>query len=165
MYTRHPCHMQGYQSYLEEITITILRLQLSRIFWEHLLPAEGGACTWFIISKFVFITARKQSLGQGNIFTGMCKSFCSQGGGGLCMMSLPIWLPGPMLILGESLSLVLCSPCSFQGVLCPWCLCPGGIFPEVSVQGVSPDTHAETPLWRRAGGIHPTGMLCCFSII
>ena len=26
-------------------------------------------------------TARKQSLGQGNIFIGMCQEFCSQGGG------------------------------------------------------------------------------------
>ena len=29
----------------------------------------------------------------------------------LCMMSLPVWLPGPMFLLGDSLYLV---PCSFQ---------------------------------------------------
>ena len=28
------------------------------------------------------ITARKRSLGQGNVFTPVCQSFCSQGGGG-----------------------------------------------------------------------------------
>ena len=44
----------------------------------------------------LFITARKRSLGQANLFTPICQSFCS-GGGGLCMMSLPVWLPGPMV--------------------------------------------------------------------
>ena len=29
-----------------------------------------------------FITARKRSLGQGNIFSSVCQEFCSQGGGG-----------------------------------------------------------------------------------
>ena len=50
-------------------------------------------------SKFIF-TAHKRSLGQGNVFTGMCQSFCSQGVGGLCMMSLSVWLTG----LGVSVS-------------------------------------------------------------
>ena len=50
------------------------------------------------------------------------QSFCSQGG--LCLMSLHVWLPGPVFLRGDlclwshvlskgSLSLV---PCSFQGV-------------------------------------------------
>ena len=30
---------------------------------------------------FIIITARKRSLGQGNIFSSMCQEFCSQGGG------------------------------------------------------------------------------------
>ena len=34
----------------------------------------------YFCSYFVFITARKRSLGQGNIFIGMCQEFCSQGG-------------------------------------------------------------------------------------
>ena len=47
----------------------------------------------------------------------MCHSV--HGGRGLCMMSLPVWLTGPMFLLGRgSLSLV---PCSFQGGLCPGC--------------------------------------------
>ena len=33
-------------------------------------------------SVSVVITARKRSLGQGNIFTGVCDSFCLQGEGG-----------------------------------------------------------------------------------
>ena len=31
------------------------------------------------------------------------------------MMSLPVWLPGPMFLLGGSMSL---ASCSFQGGLC-----------------------------------------------
>ena len=34
----------------------------------------------------VVITARKRSLGQGNIFRSVCPSFCPQGGGGVCAM-------------------------------------------------------------------------------
>ena len=32
-----------------------------------------------IILFYIIITARKRSLGQGNVFTGMCHSFCPQG--------------------------------------------------------------------------------------
>ena len=31
--------------------------------------------------KGPIITARKRSLGQGNVFIGVCQEFCSQGGG------------------------------------------------------------------------------------
>ena len=72
-----------------------------------------------ILLECFLVTACKLSLGQGNVFTGVCQLFCS-GGGEVCMMSLPVWLTGPMFLRG-SLSLV---PCSFQGV-------------GVSVQGVS----------------------------
>ena len=42
------------------------------------------------------VNARKQNLGQGNGFT---MFFCPQGGGGgLCMMSLPVRLSGPMFL-------------------------------------------------------------------
>ena len=37
-------------------------------------------------------------LREGNVYTHVCQSFCSQGG--LCMMSLPVWLPGPMSLPG-----------------------------------------------------------------
>ena len=36
-----------------------------------------------IFRNCMFITARKRSLGQGNIFIGVCQEFCSQGGGGV----------------------------------------------------------------------------------
>ena len=45
------------------------------------------------------VTAQKQSLGQGNVFTGVCLSE----GGDLYMMSIPVWLPDSMFLLGEGL--------------------------------------------------------------
>ena len=66
------------------------------------------------------ITTRKRSLGHGNVFESVCQSFYSQGG--LCMMSLPVWLPGPRFLEGVSLCL---APCSFRGV-CVKGLCEGG---------------------------------------
>ena len=56
------------------------------------------------------ITARKRSLGQGNVFTRVCHSVHG-GEGGLCMMSLPVWLPGPMFLPGVSVS----GPMFFRG--------------------------------------------------
>ena len=51
------------------------------------------------------------------------------------MMSLPVWLPGPMFLPRESLCLVLCSfwGVSVQGVSVKGGLCPRG----TSVQGLS----------------------------
>ena len=51
---------------------------------------------------YFFITARKRSLGQGNVFTGVRLSvILSMGGrGGPCIMSLLVWLPGPMFLQG-----------------------------------------------------------------
>ena len=42
-----------------------------------------------ILSNHSVVTAHKQSLGQGNVFTSVCQYFCSQGEGGV-MMSLPV---------------------------------------------------------------------------
>ena len=64
-------------------------------------------------------TARKRSLGQGNIFTGVCQSICSWRGGGL-------WCHFPFGCL---------VPCSFQGCLCPGCLCLGDLCPGVTIGG------------------------------
>ena len=36
-----------------------------------------------ILLECILVTTRKRSLGQGNIFIGMCQEFCSQGGGSL----------------------------------------------------------------------------------
>ena len=96
------------------------------------------------IFHFAIFTARKRSLGQGNVFRSVCQLFFRQGS--LCMMLLPGWLPGPMFPLGDlctwsyvpsrgSLSRGLCpgSEVSVRGSLSRG-LCPGS---EVSVRGVS----------------------------
>ena len=49
------------------------------------------------------------------------------------MMSLPVWLPGPMFLLGVSLSVLMFLP----GDLCPGGLCPGGSAWGLSVWEVS----------------------------
>ena len=88
-----------------------------------------------ILLECFLVTACKLSLGQGNVFTGVCQLFCS--GGSLCMMPLPVWLTGPMFLPGVSVSGPMFVPGG--GGLCPRGLCQ-----------------------RRAGGTHPTGMhFCC----
>ena len=84
-----------------------------------------------ILLECFLVTACKLSLGQGNVFTGVCQLFCS--GGSLCMMSLPVWLIGPMFLPGVSVSGPMFVPGG--GGLCPSGLCQ-----------------------RKAGGTHPTGM-------
>ena len=39
--------------------------------------------------KYLLVTARKRSLGQGNVFIRVCHSVHKVG---LCMMSIPVWL-------------------------------------------------------------------------
>ena len=61
------------------------------------------------ISLTLIFTARKRSLGQGNIFTSVCQEFCSRGGcllgGGGCLLpqgSAPAGVPGPRGCLVET---------------------------------------------------------------
>ena len=49
-----------------------------------------------ILLECILVTTCKQSLGQYSIFTGVCLST----GGVLCMVSIPVWLLGPMFLLG-----------------------------------------------------------------
>ena len=49
----------------------------------------------------MFITARKRSLGQGNIFTSMCQEFCSQGVGVVCTIACWDTTPGKADPLGK----------------------------------------------------------------
>ena len=78
--------------------------------------AGGMHPTGTLCCCFLF-TARKRSLGQGNIFTSVCQEFCSQGGGawsrGIC--------PGGVCSGG---CLVLGGLCSGGG-----CLVLGGLLP------------------------------------
>ena len=84
-------------------------------------------CRWFPeATSCLLFTARKQNLGQFNV-TSVCLST-----GGVCMMSLPIWLPGPMFLL-EGLSPwshVRSSGGLCLGGLCLGGLCPGGLCPR-----------------------------------
>ena len=94
-------------------------------------------------SIFVIITARKRSLGQGNIFTSVCQEFCSQGDG----------VPG----LGERGAWC-------QGGACSWMAWSRG------VPGPRRGFLVLGGAWWRlppprtataAGGTHPTGMHSC----
>ena len=57
------------------------------------------------------------------------------------MMSLPVWLPGPMFLRGSV---------SGRGSLSG-----GGSLSRVGL-------NRETPRIRKVGGTHPTGMLSCY---
>ena len=75
-------------------------------------------------------------------------SVCPQGD--LCMMPLPVWLPGHMFLLRGSLYLVACS---FEG---------GGSLSRGSLSG-RPTLDRDPPVRLRAGGMHPTGMHSCIT--
>ena len=116
--------------------------------------------------SWLILTARKRSLGQGNV---LLLSVCSRGGkgggrGGLCMISLPFWLSVFLVALGRgaggSLSLV---PYSFQVVTLHG---EGSLSGYRSLSGVISVTLGvivrSDPLYgRRMGNTHPTGMLSC----
>ena len=52
-------------------------------------------------TSVLVITARKRSLGLGNVFTHVCHSVHKMG---LCMTSLSVWLCGPMFLPGGGCS-------------------------------------------------------------
>ena len=85
-------------------------------------------------------TARKRSLGQGKVFTPVCSSVHM---GVLCMMSLPVWLPDPMFLLGVSVP---------GPMVLPGGLCPGSLY----LYG-DPLPLPRPP--NQKSGMHPTGML------
>ena len=62
------------------------------------------------VHSIAIFTARKRSLGQGNVFTPVCHSAHGGGGGGLCMISLLVRLPGPMFLRGVSVSVPMFLP-------------------------------------------------------
>ena len=94
--------------------------------WMDFKYVEEWTVEVAIKDGYIVITARKRSFGQGNVYTGVCLSR-----GGLCMMSLPVWLPIPMFLIG-GLCLWSHVPCwgsswvSVQLGLCSGSLCPRG---------------------------------------
>ena len=140
------------------------------------------------------ITDRKRSLGQGNIFIGVCQEFCSQGGGGVCSQR-------GCLLWGVSVSGGVCSGVSALGGVCSWgCLlggvCSGGICSGGCLLGgcllwgvgvcflggvcswgcllpggvcsggclLRGVPGGDPPMDTAAGGTHPTGMHSCLPI-
>ena len=93
----------------------------------------------------IFI-AYKRSLGQGNIFTSMCHSFCQQGVGGS-------WFPSMHHRSHD------------QGDLYPGGLHPciqGGLHPGRGLGRPPPPPSDTIGYGQQAGGTHPTGMHSCF---
>ena len=81
-------------------------------------------------------------------------TFCSQGG--LCMMSLRVWLSGPMFLSEGSLCLVTCS---FLESLSRGVSAQGGLCREVSVQGSLHPGGVSVQGVNVQGGLCP-GVLC-----
>ena len=113
-----------------------------------------------------FITARKRSLGQGNIFIGVCQEFCSQGG--VCLSACwdtPPWEQTPPSPAADT------PPEQTH----PWSRHPPRSRHPQSRH--TPRSRHPPPPWSRhpppsaehagrygqcAGGTHPTGMQSCY---
>ena len=103
------CHKSPY--YVNVGNYTLVSLEFAFVISSHVLV--------ILKNKYchpLFITARKRSLGYGNVFRSVCHYV--HGGVSLCMMSLLVWLAGPMFLLGG---------------LCLWCHVPSKW--RASVQG------------------------------
>ena len=101
-------------------------------------------------------TARKRSLGQGNIFTSVCQEFCSQGEGVLSQHALQQVSRG---VLSQHALQVVSQHALQQvsgGCLLPGGLLLGGSAPKGGVWWRPPRTATAV------GGTHPTGMHSCF---
>ena len=93
------------------------------------------------------ITARKRSLGQGNIFTPVCHSV--HGGGG----TIPACIAGGISsCLAGGYAIPAC-----MGDAWSWGFCSLGVLLPVGCLVETPPTATA------AGGTHPTGMHSCFS--
>ena len=91
------------------------------------------------------VTTRKRSLGRGNVFTGVCQSFCPQKGVFLSVRGYVVDTPS------------IYTPCTHKYTL---------------DMPPPPDTYPThwthipwTPLGQQAGSTYLTGMLSCFSYV
>ena len=68
---------------------------------QNFLCSFQGLQIFFLNKPALLFTARKRSLGQGNIFIGVCQEFCSQGGcllQGVCLLPGGVSAPGGCLV-------------------------------------------------------------------
>ena len=86
-------------------------------------------------------TARKRSLGQGNIFRSVCQEFCPQGGLPQCMLGNPPWEQAPPE-----------QPPQEQA-------------PPPPGPGTPPPAEHAGRYGQWAGGTHPTGMQSCYCMV
>ena len=88
---------ESFRACLHQASATTLR-QLCDDANNTVLIENNGVTRKWVATPFwsdSIVTACKQSLRQGSIFTSVCLST-----GGLCMLSLPVWLPGPTFLPG-----------------------------------------------------------------
>ena len=88
--------------YIAKNLIAIKKLHLTEVQNPHKAP--HGHCSVINFSCPVFFTARKRSLGQGNIFRSVCQEFCPRGAcvvaGGMHGCRGHAWLWGACVVVG-----------------------------------------------------------------
>ena len=114
------------------------KVHAATVLWFSYTEMSQRKCYFQILS---IVTARKRSLGQGNVFTGLCHSFCPWGGGGG-------WLPSIHHRSHDQGGLHL-------GGLPPWGICiqEGGLIPRGSASrgvGQTPLPQRHMRLWDMA---------------
>ena len=101
------------------------------------------------LSRFIIITVRKRSLGQGNVFRSMCQSFCPQKGGYPPPGQRPRWTETPRIeIPWTEIPLGQRSPLERAPTeqRCPWTEIPP----------------SSPKMATAADGMHPTGTHSCY---
>ena len=129
------------------------------------------------MSKDIF-TARKRSLGQGNIFSSMCQEFCSPGGGGVVppgqvhpQAGTPLDRSSPQTGTPPSQVHPLARYTPLAGTSPQAGNPPGQVHPPAGTPPARyPSGQVHPPLAvhagryvQQAGGTHPTGMHSCWN--
>ena len=148
-----------------------VRGEIDRLIRNYFYNLEPWSNINFLYVIITVITARKRSLGQGNVFY-TCLSFCSQGRGCISQHAMEqgggVYIPACNGARGG-----VYPACNGQGGVYPsmqWAkgrcvsqnamrqggvVWPGGVTGDVCVRGYTPH------YGQQAGGMHPAGMLSC----
>ena len=111
------------------------------------IVAQYDRKLFFIHVPLLLFTARKWSLGQGNVFTPVYQSFCSQRGVMMSLFVMDNTTPGQHLL-----------PRQYH----PWTASPAQTAPPPGQHCTLPWQH---PSSQQVGGTHPTGMLYFYQSI